>query len=339
MDTPASEIIDRAVTLLEAAEFGPISKLTAEAYVRAAERVHAARVAAGSGWAGLDSLPGAQATHTVMRAAWARRTHREVASALDDMRNRRCTGIQGLARLLNWLPQAEACRPCPGHTPSGGQGPARAPSKSKRHSLGQLPADWLERLWDVAVDRRFKHLDALAVLIASGCRPAEVCYGAAVRLGSDLLEIALAGAKATADHGQPWRLVTVAMALSGPVAHLAALAADKPEGLARVRAHCTPAALSMAVTDLADELVLPHRVSPYDIRHQRCSDARIAFAGNSDLLAAWLGHSGTSSARHYGRLPQSAGVRGPIPLDASAAREIRHAVKRVVSLCMDEAGP
>ena len=328
MDTPASQIIDRAVAVLEAAEFGFISELTAEAYIRAADRVQEARIAAGAGWAGLDSLPGAQATLTVMRAAWARRTHREVAAALDDMRNGRCTGIQGLARLLDWLPQAEACRPCPGHTPQGERGPARAPSRSKRHSLHELPADWLERLWNVAINRRFRHLDALAVLIATGCRPAEVCYGAAVRHGDDGIEIALAGAKATVDHGQPWRLVTVALETEGPVAHLASLVADADEGLAHVQALCTPAALSMAVTDLADELSLPHRVSPYDIRHQRCSDARIAFGGDADLLAAWLGHSGTSSARHYGRLPRSAGVRGPMPLDARAAREIRHAVKK-----------
>lgn len=329
MNTMQSDLITRAASLLESAHFAPLAHITVAEYVRVADRIQAARVAAGADWHGLDGLDGARNTKSVMRSAWTRRTHREVALALHELRTRRVGEAECMERLANWVPEAEACKPHPGHVVQGGTGAAKAPQTlSKRHVLAELPTDWMDQLWRAGVARGFKHIDSLAVLIATGCRPAEVCQGVAVRVTPGCLEIAIAGVKVSDQDGQPWRKLSVALDGMGPVAHLAMKACMSVSGTVRVRAACTPAALSMAVTSLADELGLPHRVSPYDIRHQRTSDARIAFGGDADMLAAWLGHAGTSSARHYGRLPRSSGVRGPQPLGAVAPREIRHAITK-----------
>ena len=81
----------------------------------------------------------------------------------------------------------------------------------------------------------------------------------------------------------------------------------------------------MSVADLGAAAGLPHRVSCYDIRHQRASDARTAFGRDVGMLAAWLGHSVTATARHYGDRERTAGsTRGACPLEAKGSREVRH---------------
>ena len=322
MDT-AESLITRAVSCLSTATFGTLKRVTALEYARIASRTQAAREAAGGAWAGIDALGGAPATRASRRAAWARRTHQEVARALDDLRSRRAPVAQCLARLGSWVPEAEACPPCPEHvpTPTGERKPVR--NGSKRYGLSSLPQDWLDQLWTAAATRGYRHLDALAVLLVTGCRPAEVCRGhdpACVTTAEDgWLHVRLDGAKVTGNQGQPWRVLQVAV--DGPAAeHLHALG-QAGRGRAHVQAACTPAALSMAIADLGEAAGLPHRVSAYDARHQRAADARAAFGGNPQMLAAWLGHSVTSTARHYGDRERTAGsTRGPCPLDAQGSR-------------------
>lgn len=321
------ELITRAGELITEANFVPIARLSAAEYIRVADRVQAARVAAGASWSGVDSMGGARSTASVRRAAWARRTHRELAAAISDLNARRVTADQALARLRDWLPEAEAARPRT--SPIVGGPVVRRPvaditARSKKLGLRELPADWMGSLWREAVDREAPHLDALAVVLATGCRPAEVCAGVSACRVEGGIEIAILSAKTTAFSGQPWRRLTVALDHNGPVAHLARLTDAAPDGMARVRAECSPGSFSMCVAATADNCGFTRRVSAYDIRHQRCSDARIAFGGDLDLVAAWMGHNGLTSLRHYGRLPRSSGVRGPRPLDASAARPVRH---------------
>ena len=329
MNTPV-DLITRAAACLAEARFGSLARVTAMEYARIAERTQAARAAAGASWAGIESLGGAPATRASRRAAWCRRTHQEVAKALDDLRARRAPAAVCLSRLENWLPEAEACPPCPEHVPVPTGEHAQVRNGSKKWRLHQLPSNWLEQLWDAAVERDFKHADALAVLICTGCRPSEVCLGAEVISPEDgWLHIAVAGTKVDEEHGQPWRQVQVQVQ-GGAARHLVTLAHAR-HGSVRIRADCSPAALSMAVADLGKVCGFPHRVSAYDIRHARAGDARYAF-GDMAKLAAWLGHSASSTSRHYGssRRQSSRKGHGPFPLDAWACREVRRRIRKPV---------
>ena len=86
----------------------------------------------------------------------------------------------------------------------------------------------------------------------------------------------------------------------------------------------TPAAFSMAVTALGERLGLERRVSPYDVRHRRAADARLAFGHDLQRVAAWLGHSGEETVRFYGRAGAGGGIAGAQPVDAVAAKAVRH---------------
>ena len=321
------EIITRAGELLGEANFAPLGRLSAAEYVKVANRIQSAREAAGANWSGVDSLGGASSTASVRRAAWARRTHRELAAAINDLRARRVTADEAVARLRDWLPEAEAARPRVAALVGGPvvrREKVAVSARSKKHGIRELPSDWLGRLWRAAVDQECVHLDALAAVITTGCRPAEICTGVSVHRVEGGVQVSVLSAKTTDSKGQPWRRLVVAIEADGPTAHLARLADAAPGGPARVRAECSPAAFSMCVAHVAMQCGFPRRVSAYDVRHQRCSDARIAFGGDMDRVAAWMGHGGLSSLRHYGRLPKSSGVRGPRPLDATAARPVRH---------------
>jgi integrase len=328
----AEDLITRAAACLAGARFGALARVTAIEYARIADRTQASRAAAGSGWAGIGGLGGAPATRASRRAAWSRRTHKELAAALDDLKARRAPATACLNRLRSWLPEAEACPPCPEHVPTPTGAHAQVRNGSKRWRLGQLPSNWLEQLWDAAVSRACKHTDALAVLICTGCRPCEVCNGVEVLSPEPgWLHIAIAGSKVDEAHGQPWRRLQV-QASGGPANHLVELA-QAGQGRARVRADCSPAALSMAIADLGEACGFPQRVSAYDIRHARADDARAAFVGDITRLAAWLGHSVSSTARHYGsRRHDGAGHHGPAPLDAVGCRKVRRRVRAARAL-------
>ena len=62
--------------------------------------------------------------------------------------------------------------------------------------------------------------------------------------------------------------------------HLLRMADAAPGGEARVPASGTPAALSMAIRALGERLGAGRRLSAYDVGHQRCVDAWIAFQGD-----------------------------------------------------------
>ena len=318
----AEDLIRRAGIALAAARFAPLARVTSLEYRRIAERTATAMTAAGDTWTGIGSLGGAPSTQASRRAAWSRRSHQEVAAALDGLRQRQFPVAKALDLLRVWLPEAESTPPCPEHVPAPGAGARRPLTRSKRHSLRSLSEDWLDRIWAAGCAGENRHRDEIAVLLVTGCRPSEAAWGVNVLAAGEDVVVAIAGAKLTEDHGQPWRRLRVRVA-PGPAAYLQDLA-HRAGGVAHLRPSCSPAALSMAVADLGAACGLPGRISAYTIRHQRASDARCAFHGDMDRLAAWLGHSAVSTARHYGRLPPSAGSRGALPAGAEAPRPIRH---------------
>jgi integrase len=329
---PSQEaLLERAVRVIKTADFGPIAVNTEREYRRVGRRILVAAHAAGPNWGGLETMTTSPGYLHALRSAWARWSHTKVAAAVRDLRERRVPVDAGLRRLAYWVPQAEAHPPRPGRAMAGTGATKtpkmRPPTRSKRGGIRVLESDWVSYLWTVAAARRCRHLDALAVVILTGCRPSEVCgpeRAVLVRLVLRGLELTITGAKVTGTDGQPWRALTVALE-GGAAAHLEQLA-RRAGGEARVSASCSPNAFSMMVTDLGEELGLPVRVSAYDLRHQRSADIRTAFDGDLTRCAAWMGHSSDSSLRHYGRLPKSAGIRGARPLDVEVPRVVRRHV-------------
>ncbi|MFT8246476.1 hypothetical protein [Roseomonas sp. BN140053] len=328
---PSQEaLLERAVRVIRTADFGPIAANTDKEYRRVGRRILVAAYAAGPGWGGLESMTSSPGYLHALRSAWARWSHQRVAEAVRDLRERRVPVDVGLRRLAFWVPQAEAHPPRPGRAMAGTGAPPtariRPPSRSKRGGIRMLPSTWMEDVWVAAAERGCRHLDAVAVLLVTGCRPAEVSAdrGVIVRLVLGGLELKVTGAKVGEMNGQPWRRLTVAVE-GGAAEHLARLA-GQGRGEAVVTASCTSNALSMAVTDLGEAAGLPQRLSAYDARHQRAADVRIAFGGDMERCAAWMGHSSDSSLRWYGRMPKSGGIRGARPLDVEVPRPVRRHV-------------
>ena len=316
-------LLRRAGAFLEHADLNPLARTSAATYRRTATRLLRRARTADGGFVALSSRT--LNTALVDRAAWRRLSLVKLASAVTDLRGAPADVHQPLRRIRRWtreLATLEALGPW--RPPAEGA----PPSRSKRTLVADLPGDWLDVFWSAAVTARTRHLDALAVLIVSGCRAQEVCHGCAVRVAADSsLEVGLAGAKVRAGCGQPWRLLRVA-GDTAPARHLMQLAVEGG-GTTRVKADCTPNALSMRVAAIASDR-FGRRVSAHDFRHQRCADARNSSAGDMDFVARFMGHTSTSTARFYARLPRAAGVRGALPLAADAPRPVRHPAARLV---------
>ncbi len=324
MRSDAQDLLQRAAGVIEGAKFGKIAHSTALEYRVVADRLLLERATAGAAWTGPTAGIESRNTAAVRRAAWARRAVVEVAAALRDVRERRVTAAEGADRLALWVPEAERCPPLPRgdmSTVHRAPGPKPRPVMSKRAGLRELPADWLQHLWQAAVNDGHRHLNGLAILLVTGCRPAEATYGVAVRRVDAGLEISIVGAKVRPGAGQVWRRLTVADDVDGPAAYLLRLADAAEGGVARVGADCSPAAISMAVASLGRAVNLPRPISAYDIRHQRCADARIAFGGDVEEVARWLGHAGCESSRYYGR-PAGGGCRGSRPVSVVTAAPV-----------------
>lgn len=330
LDPFQEALLKRAVRVIKTADFGPIAANTDREYRRVGLRILVAAHAAGPAWGGLESMTTSPGYLHALRSAWARWTHAKVAAAVRDLREHRVPVDVGLRRLAYWVPQAEAHPPRPGRAMAGTGAPktaiVRPPTKSKRRRIRMLPGTWMEDVWTAAATRRCRHLDAVAVLLVTGCRPAEVSAGRSVvvRLVPGRLELEVTGAKVVDTDGQPWRRLTLAVE-GGAAEHLVRLA-GQGRGEVAVTARCTSNALSMAVTDLGEAAGLPQRLSAYDARHQRAADVRNAFAGNMEKCAAWMGHSSDSSLRWYCRLPRSSGIMGARPLDVEVPRAVRRHV-------------
>lgn len=334
----ASELIERSAYVLENAVFGSICRTSAEDYRRISDRLIVERSAAGSSWAGPTAGTESRNTSAVRRAAWCRRTHHEVASALDDLRQRRVAPEAAIDRLALWVPAAEECPPLPrGDVTAlrGKPGPKHRTVRSKKAGLRELPSNWMQQIWQAAADANHRHLDGLAILLVTGCRPVEASWGVAVRRVAEGVEVSVVGAKTREGAGQAWRRLAVADDRDSPASHLLRLADAAPDGVAWVSSGCSPAAISMAVAALGRSVGLPRVISAYDIRHQRCADARISFGGDVEMVAAWLGHSGTETARHYGRL-HGGGCRGARPVSVVSAAPVVRRVRSGQAIEIDD---
>lgn len=140
-------------------------------------------------------------------------------------------------------------------------------------------------------------LAALAAAILTGCRPAELETGVVVEAQpvAGLLSFAIHGAKVTAAHGQPWRVIRVPLR-SAPADYLGELA--EASGEWRVTVRYGAGEFSKVVAGIAG-LRWGRRISGYDIRHARAADATEEL--DADGRARLLGHVSRETGAYYGR--------------------------------------
>ena len=167
-------------------------------------------------------------------------------------------------------------------------------SHSKRVGLGALTRrlGWQDALLG-SVSTPYR--SALAVLILTGARPAEIAQGVTVRLDGEHLAISIPGAKIGEHRGQPERTLLVNRT-STAAQHLAALAVG---GSHTVSGH--PKRLCDAVRKAGKKAFPRMRisVSPYSLRHAIASALKGAGI-DADGIAQALGHRATRSQQAYG---------------------------------------
>lgn len=168
---------------------------------------------------------------------------------------------------------------------------------SKRASIPSAP-DWQARIYETATEAQ---RPAVALLWATGCRPAEI--GKGVDIGRDdqgQLMVLIPGAKVHAGHGagQPVRLLVIDEGSSAGAALAAVLGDAKRMTIKR------------AATRLNKDFEwIRHRIggtaSPYSMRHQVAADLKSAM--EAEEVAAALGHRVTRSQSRYGSVRQAKG--------------------------------
>ena len=196
----------------------------------------------------------------------------------------------------------------------------RPRSTSKRIGLEALPAGWRDLLVVEAEKSGSCYLLAIAVLSATGCRPAEVAKGIPVVLTAEgQLEFVIQGAKVIAGRqGQPWRRIQVP--IGGYDTRVLATAVQAAGGKLVVG---TPTAkgLGWAVGYFGERVYSgpEHRICCYSLRHQLGADLKGDGTPPATIAAAF-GQLVDATSGTYGR-PGTA--RGKRQLKVTAALPVK----------------
>lgn len=200
------------------------------------------------------------------------------------------------------------------------------PRLSKKYTLSKLDPLWREKIFASLHSERLKL--AIAILSATGCRPAELEHGVLVRVHDNSLSIGIQGSKVNerTGRGQPLRLLTVdSTTLWGE--YLLNFAANKVKQAVLVRYDA--GGISQRLREKSRE-IWPRRttlISAYSYRHFLGKAMKEA-AMPPEIIAATLGHASDYSQSVYGRAGsgKKTGCRHGI-LSAKASNPIRHSPK------------
>lgn len=181
-------------------------------------------------------------------------------------------------------------------------------SHSKKSRLRGLPSDWREKMFS-GLKESSKYRDVVAVLSATGARPAEFSTGIVVSLESpDRLRFHIQGAKtAGGKYGQSEREFSVRV--------------DRPELMhlqSRVQANAGTLTVKASAGALSDRIrqlstkvfpLLKSEVSAYVFRHQIAADLKASGISDADVSAA-LGHSVDETKGAYGAAQSARSIGG-----------------------------
>jgi integrase len=164
--------------------------------------------------------------------------------------------------------------------------------RSKRSDLGRFDPDWREQVLKAGRDGAYE--EVIWVLVATGCRPAELRRGVVLNLEWDHVHVRIAGSKVTGSSGQLWRELKVNWdwmpegmfeRLHGRVDYVVKIRDDALRGVvARIGRKLWPKR---------------KRLCPYHCRHEAAADMRES-GWSADEIAAALGHRVSETASRYG---------------------------------------
>lgn len=186
------------------------------------------------------------------------------------------------------------------------------PKRSKRRSLARLPRDFRERACAAATEQQ---RPGLAVLWATGCRPAELEHGVRVQLRDGCLSVRIQGAKVTEVTGHEWRELYLDQD-SGAGRALLELLGDRKA----IHVQRGAKRLGKDIEAIRGKLGL-RGLSAYSFRHQTSADAKSAGMTTEEIAQA-LGHVSTRTQKAYGTARQSRGGGCAVTL-AEASRPVR----------------
>lgn len=207
----------------------------------------------------------------------------------------------------------------------------REERKSKRKDMKGLPVDWREVLWkDVSLE---KYRIQYTVAALTGCQPADLEKGVAVRISDDGKNITfeIKGSRITEAAGQPTR--SIGFEINNENCFMEALL--KEYSTLR-RGHGDDFALTVTIDSAKNFSAAINRASKrlamggekgltaYNLRHAFSSDMKAAKL-SSEQIAKLLGHSTEKSQSRLGQSRMSKGKR-IVPITIESAREIKKAV-------------
>lgn len=183
---------------------------------------------------------------------------------------------------------------------------------AKRSARKTLPksADWLSRAYEAATDAQ---KPAVAVLWASGCRPAEIAMGVDVsKRKGGVLVIEIPGAKVKDDAGQPRRSIAIKADSDAGKALLDVMGEDERMTIARPAQR-----IGKDFADIRAKTGL--NITAYSFRHQFAAEMKDKFGAHTvgaEQIAQAMGHRVTKSQQHYGSRAQAKGGSGVIAVKA-----------------------
>lgn len=190
--------------------------------------------------------------------------------------------------------------------------PARE-TRNSRSKGRNLPAlSWQEQVMAASTPAQRPFV---ALMWATGCRPAEIERGVTVRRVDGGIEIEIPGAKVTATNGQPRRKILID-ARSPAGLHLGiALGMRKEIEMSRKAKR-----IGNDFADIRRRTGLA-AVSAYSFRHQVSADLKAAGV-DKNAIAQVLGHASERTQGRYGK-PSRGQAGGGIILDAIGSRPVR----------------
>lgn len=194
---------------------------------------------------------------------------------------------------------------------------------TKRETVPAAP-DWQVRVYEAATEAQ---KPGVALLWASGCRPAEVEEGVDViafeKDGKKYISIDVPGAKVTEHSGQPRRRIIID-AESGPGSALLSVMRGADNMMIKRRADVLNNDFARIRKRLKDTGGADWAVSPYSMRHQMSAEAKVHFSKTmpdekkaADKVATLLGHRVNRSQGRYGHPSQAKGGTGLVAVRAT----------------------
>jgi len=209
--------------------------------------------------------------------------------------------------------------------------PARGLAAAQHHAADRGATDWR---MDIAWGMRSRDDVALvAVLAATGARPAELVDGIELELDGDTLIARIQGAKVNGERGQPVRELRLDANAETTRQLAAGVKGEGGRAIYAIPSGDNENALRQRIERTAERL--GYNVTSYSFRHQFASDLKATMG--DDVIAKALGHAADKSIQAYGRANSATGGTGL--LGASASREVRATANDLPSPAPEPDGP